>query len=458
MKHDEQVDEFFRNGFNPDFSEEIPHDFMADINQKLDQLAQNKRKKRVPIYWWVAGVFSLAGLILLAYSFTQSQEIKPNAQIKNRSLKEEDLTSTSKKPSQVNIGLAMNHGQANSMDSEGNSKSSLDFSNPNSQVSSEIPEFSQNSNHIISNVLEENKSNKAIGDLVEMEVKQTIQTDSSFQTIQSSNKWAEMEKDTEATMPPGQISIQNTHTIQVDSNEIPKIKETAVVIPSSMSESLKAHDSLKLNNKRIGYSLSFYSGVSGIFHKVLAPNSSFDSFSSTSSITPEDYRNKRKMEEKSFTSWDMAIRGGMNYNRVTFSTGIDYFVWGERTYYSNVNYNAQYQNMYRFLNIPLLLGYQFQKGSFGIQPSLGFSLGFLAREVFGYYLNVDNISSSYQANISKRIATFHSGVEFSYFSQSGIKVSVSPVFRKSLTPVVKSELARNSYSSLGLQLGIGYRW
>jgi hypothetical protein len=213
MKHDEQVDEFFRNGFNPDFSEEIPHDFMADINQKLDQLAQNKRKKRVPIYWWVAGVFSLAGLILLAYSFTQSQEIKPNAQIKNRSLKEEDLTSTSKKPSQVNIGLAMNHGQANSMDSEGNSKSSLDFSNPNSQVSSEIPEFSQNSNHIVSNVLEENKSNKAIGDLVEMEVKQTIQTDSSFQTIQSSNKWAEMEKDTEATMPPGQISIQNTHTL-----------------------------------------------------------------------------------------------------------------------------------------------------------------------------------------------------------------------------------------------------
>jgi hypothetical protein len=164
------------------------------------------------------------------------------------------------------------------------------------------------------------------------------------------------------------------------------------------------------------------------------------------------------MEEKSFTSLDMAIRVGMNCKRVSFSTGIDYFVWGERTYYSNVNYNAQYQNMYRFLNIPLILGYQFQKGSFCIQPSLGFSLGFLAREVFGYYLNVDNISSSYQANISKRIATFHSGVEFSYFSQSGIKVSVSPVFRKSLTPVVKSELARNSYSSLGLQLGIGYRW
>jgi hypothetical protein len=456
MKHDEQVDEFFRNGFNPDFSEEIPHDFMADINQKLDQLAQNKRKKRVPIYWWVAGVFSLAGLILLAYSFTQSQEIKPNAQIKNRSLKEEDLTSTSKQPSQVNRGIAMNHGQANSMDSEGNSMSSLDFSNPDSQVSSEITGFSQNSNRIISNVLEENKSNKAIRDLVEMEVKQTIQTDSSFQTIQSSKMLTELEKKTEVTMSPDQISTQNTHTIQVDSNEIPKIKETAV--PSSTSEFLKANDSLKLNNKRIGYSLSFYSGVSGIFHKVLAPNSSFGSFSSTNSITPEDYRNKRKMEEKSLTSWDMAIRVGMNYKRVNFSTGIDYFVWGERTYYSNVNYNAQYQNMYRFLNIPLLLGYEFQKGSFGIQPSLGFSLGFLAREVFGYYLNVDNISSSYQADISKRIATFHSGVEFSYFSQSGIKVSVSPVFRKSLTPVVKSELARNSYSSLGLQLGIGYRW
>ena len=46
MKHDEHIDELFRNGFNPDFSDEIPDDFLADINQRLDQFEQGKRKKK----------------------------------------------------------------------------------------------------------------------------------------------------------------------------------------------------------------------------------------------------------------------------------------------------------------------------------------------------------------------------------------------------------------------------
>ena len=49
MKHDEHIDELFRNGFNPDFSDEIPDDFLADINQRLDQFEQSKRKKSLKI-------------------------------------------------------------------------------------------------------------------------------------------------------------------------------------------------------------------------------------------------------------------------------------------------------------------------------------------------------------------------------------------------------------------------
>jgi hypothetical protein len=164
------------------------------------------------------------------------------------------------------------------------------------------------------------------------------------------------------------------------------------------------------------------------------------------------------LEEQSISSWDLAMHFGMQFKKLTFSTGVDYFVWGERTDYSNVSYNAQHQNTYRYINIPVLLGYQIQKGSFGIQPSLGLSIGLLAKQTSGFYLNLDNSALSYQADINKLTSTFHLGVELAYFSQSGVKVSLSPAFRKSIIPIVQSELVKNSYSSLGLQLGIGYRW
>ena len=104
MKHDEQVDELFKNGFNPDFSEEIPTDFLSDLNQRLDDLEQSKRKKRTPVYWWVAGVFSMIGLMLFAYSFNQSQnkhlisEEKTNSGLSTKKFFIQQTKSTKKLP------------------------------------------------------------------------------------------------------------------------------------------------------------------------------------------------------------------------------------------------------------------------------------------------------------------------------------------------------------------------
>ncbi len=108
MKHDEHIDELFRNRFTPDFSDEIPDDFLADINQRLDQFEQSKSKKRTPVFWWVAGIFSLVGVILFTYSITQPQRIQITSTSKKNTDQSKKFISTSKQQLPRNQALNLN--------------------------------------------------------------------------------------------------------------------------------------------------------------------------------------------------------------------------------------------------------------------------------------------------------------------------------------------------------------
>ena len=453
MKHDEHIDELFRNGFNPDFSDEIPDDFLADINQRLDQFEQSKRKKRTPVFWWVAGIFSLVGVILFTYSFTQPQR-NQTTEISNNKSKQSLKSRSSKNQLSENQGLALNQNPSTSIVNKSQNKTfqEIYLLQTNSKTNGKrILDVTTNSDL---NIPENHHSTKnlAIQTAFQNEISQTEDTDILNEIVSNSDSIITKEQIPDTSSLTAQISLQNS---QVDSSQNSRFIDSSHLIPPNNNIIVSVNDSTQKTNKKIQFSLSFYSGVSGVFHKVLAPNSSF---AQTNSISADIYREKRKLEEQSISSWDLAMHFGMQFKKLTFSTGVDYFVWGERTDYSNVSYNAQHQNTYRYINIPVLLGYQIQKGSFGIQPSLGLSIGLLAKQTSGFYLNLDNSALSYQADINKLTSTFHLGVELAYFSQSGVKVSLSPAFRKSIIPIVQSELVKNSYSSLGLQLGIGYRW
>jgi len=453
MKHDEHIDELFRNGFNPDFSDEIPDDFLADINQRLDQFEQSKRKKRTPVFWWVAGIFSLVGVILFTYSFTQSQG-NQTTEISNNKSKQSLKSRSSKNQLSENQGSVLNQNPSTSIVNKSQNKTfqEIYLLQTNSKTNGkQILDVTTNSDL---NIPENHHSTKnlAIQTAFQNEISQTEDTDILNEIVSNSDSIITKEQIPVTSSLTTQISLQNS---QVDSSQNSRFIDSSHLIPPNNNIIVSVNDSTQKTNKKIQFSLSFYSGVSGVFHKVLAPNSSF---AQTNSISADIYREKRKLEEQSITSWDLVMHFGMQFKKLTFSTGVDYFVWGERTDYSNVSYNAQHQNTYRYINIPVLLGYQIQKGSFGIQPSLGLSIGLLAKQTSGFYLNLDNSALSYQAEINKLTSTFHLGVELAYFSQSGVKVSLSPAFRKSIIPIVQSELVKNSYSSMGLQLGIGYRW
>lgn len=444
MRHDEQLDDLFKNGFQPNFSEEIPREFLTDINARLDQL--EKSKKRPLAIWWVSGILSVVGILILVYTINSKENslrlsfkskvskasLEKNAHIKIATTVSSNFIAKNAKGQPINL-------KTNNIIDQKNTNSTRESNNQTEFLLNQKIELEKTSSS-------EKRLNR---------ITQTTTASQESITLNEEEvllgKSSPLINEELAKAVQEETILDSTQVNSVNSEE--KTEPNAVKNDSTILNAVNATD--KGKKQKLNYCFGFYSGVSEIFHQVLAPNVSVASSNSTS---PEEYRNKRKMEEKSLTSWDMALRFGIQCSKFTFSTGVDYFVLGERTNYSNVTYNAQYQNKYQYVNVPLVIGYQIQTGSFGVQPSIGLSLGFLSKDVSGYYLNLDNTSSSYQANISKLISTLHAGVEISYFSQSGIKVSVSPVYRMSLTPVVQSELVRNSYSTLGLQLGIGYRW
>jgi hypothetical protein len=449
MRHDEQVDDLFKNGFQPDFTEEIPREFLTDVNARLDQL--EKTKKRPLAIWWVSGILSVFGILIFVYTINSKENsvhlsvkskvskasLEKNAHVKIATTVSSNFIAKNAKGQPINV-------KTNNIIDQKNTNSTRESNNQTEFLLNQKTglEKTSSSEKRLNRIT---KTTTASREPITLNEEEVLLGKSSSLAYEELAKAVQEETILDSTQVNSEEKIES-NAVKNDSTILNAVNENPI--------SVNATD--KGKKQKLNYCFGFYSGVSEIFHQVLAPNNI--SVAWTNSISPEEYRNKRKMEEKSLTSWDMAIRFGIQYRKFTFSTGVDYFVLGERTDYSNVTYNAQYQNKYQFVNVPLVIGFQIQKGSFGVQPSIGVSLGFLAKDVTGFYLNLDNTSSSYQANISKVISTLHAGVEISYFSQSGIKVSVSPVYRKSLTPVVQSELVRNSYSTLGLQLGIGYRW
>ena len=53
MKQDEQIDNLFRKSIEPDFSEEIPENYILDINQRLDLIQCDRKNKRTLFFWWI---------------------------------------------------------------------------------------------------------------------------------------------------------------------------------------------------------------------------------------------------------------------------------------------------------------------------------------------------------------------------------------------------------------------
>jgi hypothetical protein len=417
MKQDEQIDNLFRKSIEPDFSEEIPENFIDDINQRLDRIQGESKKKRVLFFWWIIGGFSLMACLLFSFTWFNGDDTErktgsissKKAVIKNQLINDASYKLKQTKPKEMQDLISNVFIQ--------NPKLKEPFLSKGFEM--EIPQF-EGSKQIDSVDLTGKLS---------FDEKEQLK-DTATNVIESSSHLVIQDKDTFINMDIRKCSAMDVNKVELLNPE------------------------RKNKNQLVSHYVGFYCGISSvesIFKNLNSPVVS-------AFYTQKNYLDKRKAEEMGITSWDVSLKYLLNYKGFTLSSGLDYFVWGEKTDYSNVNYSAQFLNKYQYLSIPINLGYSLRIGKYGVNPFAGVSVGRILRATNGYYLNSQSMSSAFQASISPYTSTLNGGIEFSYYSQSGIKVSLMPIARFSVGKVVNTEMVSTNYFSIGMNLGIGYCW
>lgn len=423
MKQNEPIDDLFQRRFQPDFSEEIPQEFLLDVNRKLDELAASRSKKRTIVYWWLSVFLLFFGLGLAAFQFKKDSPVSSNTLLNK-------LKTTNKVATRLPNESIQKHGKPeNDLDLTTNQTRNTAYVSIN-ELSSYKKSVSKNQNGINQ---KEEKTQK------ELEINQDLAIQTKLFQMDSSKM------------------VANSPIEHVDKSPSfnDSLRVDTITHATKPKMELKPKDVENSKSSNRNHALLFYTGISGVGQLVFKPNSAIQ----TSTIfTPKSFQEKRQSDESEITSWDLAIKYSYQYRKFIFSVGLEYFVWGEKTNYSNVNYTAQFENTYRYIAVPIQVGRMWKLGKYAIQPSTGISLGCLIQPVNGYYLNFSNSNVAFQSDISKLTGTLHGAVEFSYYSQSGIKVSLMPLGRFSLGGVVQSNIVRTNYFSLGMQLGIGYCW
>jgi len=419
MKQDE-MDDFLNKQLNLDFEEQVPESFLRDINKRLDQL--EKKRKRRALFFWFFTSFCAVGVVLAMYiSFDNKSQLKsthlqkkPRAQFK----KQLQLVQNNQKP-KINA--------------------------KNITKTKQVVQPTKSSN---SAILSYQKQYKSIENKVDSKMElaitsiSNIENNKTLNSVQTSSKFPEVHSSVSLPMTESDSAVDTNHSKEIMS------ENTSDSVTTLFSNS-KLNKEVTSNPEKIKkFSLGISFGVSGLFSTINVNN---DAQLSTAIL--KSYRDTRRQQERATSSWDIALRFHMVRNKITIQSGIEFFEWGEQLVY---DYNSiSGINRYHYLNIPINVGYLFEKKQYGINPFAGFSVGYGIKRN-GIYLNQDlnGLSIVSSNNI---ITTLHVGTELSY-NTTQYKVSLIPTYRKSLGAVVNQGLVRNSYSSFGIQMGLSYRF
>jgi len=419
MKQDNELDQFFRDASKVDLNEEIPSVFLTDLNSRLDALEKNRKKPAA--FWWLVGVFSLSlftwGSTLLFTSADDKLPItKKEISLKSKSEKTKIASKSEGKELKNELQISSNY--------------SVDNLNVKKEKSSSV---SPKTNETFSLQRVLNTKSKTVSEFI---VKvETSEKELSVTEIENTKSISEIEVEN------GESSIENEEVTVVDS---------AKTIDSLLSNKpIEKMDLVKEKKKlTIQKEIGFFSGVSGIISSFDIPTSSIGSVTIIS-----EWRETREREEVSTTSWDFSLRMKWLINSFSVQTGLDYFQWGEQIKYS---YNSiSGINRYSYLNVPINFGYAKTWNKFGINPFAGVMFGYGINRT-GNYLQPDLISIA-QAESKKYLVSYQIGCELFFISDSKFKFSLAPIYRSSFKEVVFTDIIRNRYKSIGLQIGISYK-
>jgi hypothetical protein len=261
---------------------------------------------------------------------------------------------------------------------------------------------------------------------------------------------------TTLTSPTTKVGAPSTEIIAVEQETYvinPILLDDDHPIDSAVSVYLPLpvlQNELPAAKKRVQHQVGLQFGVSGIFSSFEVPTSN-PLYTATEL---KQFRTEREIGERQTSSWDFNLRYGLSFDRWQLQTGLQYFEWGEQLQYEVISVSGT--NRYRYVNVPVLLGYTFNLGKVQLVPFAGAALG-KGFSTEGTYIQ-PQINGVALANAKQIAGTLIGQVELQYQLTPQLLVTCTPVYRRTLGALVDNGLVVNRYQSLGLLTGFVYKW
>jgi hypothetical protein len=388
----------------------IPAHYLDDINQRLDAL-EKKRKRRRLFWLWFPGAV-IAGISLGLYAYHDAP-----VRVSKKSTND-----TPEKRQAHNASIAPKHKASATQD-------------PVGQISSTVQ---TNTQAFVTQSKQEMRSKHAQG-FSHFKADQRQQSALITELPKQAMAAQEQEIITELLPSTEEKEINNATVPLLTIGRIGLLPWPPVgTLKTSKSEAKKQH------------LFGFSAGVSGIISSFTPIEVSSLTFANTSFPDYKSYAQARKAAERATSSLDLALFYRLQHSHWFYQIGLSYNEWGEQIVYPFNSLDGT--NRYRYLNLPVMAGYQWTKNKVSLSPMLGLSAG-VKLNGKGYYLMPDGGVDIVEAQRFATSATAQ--IELAYDLNPFI-FHVTPGIRSSIGSPVKSTLTKNIYQAIGCQIGFIY--
>jgi len=422
LSNQEDFDRDVRRVMQEVKGEEIPLDFLVDIEQRLDQL--EKKKKRRMFLWFFTGIVLASGLTfgLLRENGTSNISSKTAPQKNPKDTIKAASIAPKVSPKEYK-SIQVNTVQIVTTQPSGVTRNTLS----NSPIKETVTRSTGG-----------NQSD-LLHATIPVESSTSLQTQ---QTIMESRQDAPVIlSDQKSSISPSSDSGKGDSLIK---NELAKEEvNPAVKIPEIV---------MNTDLPKWTHSFGFYTGMSGVISSFQTNEQALTAIVGATNALK--YRELRSTQERSTSSIDISLRYRMAKEHLVLQTGVDFFEWGEQIQY-DYSFAFDGVNRYSYLSLPVYLGYRQAFQAFEWSANIGCSVGHVLQQQ-GRYIQPDLVTLSLE-NAGTWTATGMAQLEFMYIFDR-YRFSLAPTYRMSLGNVVNSTFTKNRYFSFGLQMGMAYQF
>ncbi|MEY4289403.1 MAG: hypothetical protein RLZZ30_1491 [Bacteroidota bacterium] len=423
LSMNDSFDQEVKKVLNETSQEEIPADFLVDIELRLDQL--EKKKKRRIFAWFFFGAVLASALtlgLLRKQEFNNPQARTTPSNFSHSSQKSEGLKSpvtfkgTGDKETSTLESCALTE----------DSKKTKNGSSKFIEKAPLNPLSGKNPNHLIG-------------------------ATTTYSGIELSQ--VQLETTLLALKDRGMNSAENRQTlIATDSSQSETARTTENTQKEVLSSKTNPEVAQKISVPKWTRTFGFYTGMSGVLSSFQTDDNALQAVFGAPNVSK--YRALRTAQERSTSSIDLSLRYRMAKENLVLQTGLDFFEWGEQIQY---DYSFAYDgiNRYSYLSLPFYLGYRKAFQSFEWSANIGCSIGHVLQQK-GRYIQPDLVTLALE-NTRTWSATGLAQLEFIY-TVDRYRFLLAPTYRMSFGNVVNSTYTKNRYFSIGLQMGMAYQF